>query len=69
MFREITMAHINLEIETMNPKTVVRLNIKDGYYEPQQIADLYGAMLKVIESIQVGTPGRIDIKITPDDEE
>ena len=53
----------------MNPKTVVRLNIEDGYYEPQQIADLYGAMLKVIESIQVGTPGRIDIKITPDDEE
>ena len=63
------MAHINLEIETMNPKTVVRLNIEDGYYEPQQIADLYGAMLKVIESIQVGIPGRIDIKITPDDEE
>ena len=62
------MAHINLEIETMNPKTIVRLNIEDGYYDSQQIADLYGAMLKVIESIQVGTPGRIDIIIDQQEE-
>ena len=53
------MAHINLEIETMNPKTIVRLNIEDGYYDSQQIADLYGAMLKVIESIQVDIFGFI----------
>jgi hypothetical protein len=52
------MANINLEVETMNPKTVIKLNIEDGYYDPAQIAELYRAMVNVLEITQA------DIKIT-----
>ena len=46
------MANIKLEIETLNPKTTVKLDIEEGYYEPQQIAELFGAMVKVLEVTQ-----------------
>ena len=47
------MANIHLEIETMKPKTIVTLHIEDGYYDPAQIAELYGAMMKVLNVTQV----------------
>ena len=46
------MANIKLEVETLNPKTTVKLDIEEGYYDPQQIAELFGAMVKVLEVTQ-----------------
>lgn len=58
------MANIHLEVETMNPKTVVKLNIEDGYYDPAQIAELYRAMVNVLEITQA------DLQLDkPDDNE